>query len=365
MGLGAILSNSLAPLCWPFWEDCFRYRWLSPGAVDGLLWLYLVLAILAGILFVKKQTVTWAWGLFLFLSALKIFFLFQDFQLRLNQHYMVGFASLAFLFFPGKREVLKILIALFYFFSGTLKLNWEWVSGSALYKPILFFSGKLLVAACTYVVILELILIWGIFASRAWIFWATFFQLILFHVVSWQVVGFFYPTVMLCLLAIYPLSRLIPSEKMDPTIWKARLRALPRSSWVFLGGFSLLQLWPAFIPGDSSVTGEGRIFGVHMFDARLECEAYAVLKRGPGETKKIDLKSSMATRIQCDPLVYFDRAKALCRLRQPHQGFTDFDLFLNSKKQTEAELRPVIAIENFCATDPDYKIWRHNPWIKP
>jgi hypothetical protein len=345
------------PVCWPFWADCFRYRLLSPDGVYWLLRGYLALSLIAGGLLTRKKWVAAAWWVFLAVNLLKLAIVLQDFQLRLNQHYMAGLACLAFLFVPGKRRFLKILIAFFYFWAGILKLDPEWLSGAALYRPVWFFTGRWLPVICTYVVVLEIVLVWGLFSRRRWLFWATLAQLLVFHVFSLPVVGYFYPTLMFLLLTIYPMDFLRPPAEEAP-------EKVGILGFVFLGVFSLAQLVSHLMPGDSALTGEGRLFGVHMFDALVQCEGFALMKRTDGTTWKKDLHRQLAARIHCDPIVYWNRARALCRSPERGSLFTDFDLYLNSRRSTEKDLKPVIAVENFCATDPAYRIWRHNVWIR-
>lgn len=343
-------------ICWPFWGDCFRYRFLSADGVYWLLRAYLLLSLLSLGLFARRKWVGAAWWVFLFLNLLKLGIVLQDFQLRLNQHYMAGLACMAFLLVPGKRRFLKILVAFFYFWAGILKLDVEWLSGAALYRPLWFFSGPWLPVVCTYVVVLEIVLVWGVLSRRPWLFWATLAQLFVFHVMSWPVVGYFYPTLMFCLLTIYPMDFVRPSAEGDAR----RIGAL---GFVFLGVFSFAQLVPHFMPGDSALTGEGRLFGVHMFDALVQCEAYAVLKGTDGTTRRKNLHRQMAARIHCDPIVYWNRARELCRSPDRGVNFSDFDLILNSRRSTEPAFKPVIDLKNFCASSPAYRVWRHNEWI--
>jgi hypothetical protein len=178
---------------------------------------------------------------------------------------------------------------------------------------------------------------------------------------SWPVVGFFYPTLMFCLIAIGPLDRLIPRPYPDFLIG-ARPR-LGLGACSFLAVFSAAQLVPHLMPGDTALTGEGRLFGVHMFDALIQCEAKAVFKTEEGLTEARSLYRPMAARIHCDPIVFWNRARALCRSEARGRRFTDFDLYLNSRRSTEGKLTPVVRLENFCASDPAYRVWRHNAWI--
>src|SRR3989454_23785 len=155
-------------------------------------------------------------------------------------------ASFASLFVPGKRDGLRVLVTLFYFWAGSLKLNWEWISGAGLYRPIWPFSGVGVVAACVYVIVLELGVAWGLLAKRAWIFWAAFAQFFLFHALSWQVVGFFYPLLMFAILTIFPLIPLLaprePPDGLLVSLWRGRAR---RSVYAIAALFSMLQLVPS------------------------------------------------------------------------------------------------------------------------
>ena len=54
---------------------------------------------------------------------------------------MAFWACFVYLLIPGKRDAVRLLLVLFYFWAGTLKVNWEWISGAALYRPLWFFTG--------------------------------------------------------------------------------------------------------------------------------------------------------------------------------------------------------------------------------
>src|SRR5207253_6109641 len=253
----AFVHAQAEPICWPLVLECEKLRVLSAPGMALLLRAYFAAAIGAGLLFASRRLVPWAYAGLVLVNLLKLGVMLLDYRLRMNQHYMGFFAAFAYLLVPGKRDALRVLVTLFYFWAGTLKLNWEWISGAGLYRPMWPFSGVGVVAACVYVIVLELGVTWGLLAKRAWIFWAAFAQFLLFHALSWQVVGFFYPLLMFAILAIFPLSRAVdprdPPVGLLTALWTGRAR---RSVYATALGFSLLQLVPYAFPRSEEHTSE-------------------------------------------------------------------------------------------------------------
>ena len=353
------------PICWPLLPACENVRVLSAGGVALLLRAYFAAAIGTALLFAFRRLVPWAYAALVLVNGLKLAVMLLDYRLRMNQHYMGFFATFAYLLVPGKRDALRVLVTLFYFWAGMLKLNWEWISGAGLYRPMWPFSGAGVIVACLYVIVLELGVAWGLLAKRAWFFWAAFAQFLVFHALSWQVVGFFYPLLMFAILAIFPLSRLVaprdPPEGLFAALFKGRE---VRSVYALTAFFSVLQLIPYAFPGDRALTGQGRLYALHMFDARATCVGWADLHNVDGTTTRRDLKLPLDTRIACDPIVYFNRARNLCRQRAAgHAAFTDLDLVLSARRSSENELRRVIDTKGFCAKRERYDPFRHNAWI--
>jgi hypothetical protein len=359
------VSAQAEPICWPLVPACENIRVLSAAGVALLLRAYFAAAIGAGLLFAFRRLVPWAYAGLVLVNVLKLAVMLLDYRLRMNQHYMGFFATFAYLLVPGKRDALRVLVTLFYFWAGTLKLNWEWVSGAGLYRPMWPFTGAGVIVACAYVVVLELGVAWGLLAQRAWIFWAAFAQFLVFHALSWQVVGFFYPLLMFAILAIFPLSRLVAPPDRPEGLLSALWRG--REAWsvyALAALFSLLQLIPYAFPGDRALTGQGRLYALHMFDARATCVGWADLHNADGTTTRRNLKWPVDTRIACDPIVYFNRARNLCRQRDAGRvAFEDLDLFLSARRSSEGELKRVIATRGFCARRERYDPFRHNAWI--
>jgi hypothetical protein len=364
-GEQTVMSRATEPICWPLVPNCAALRVLSDGEVHRLLQLFTLGAVVVAALFLRRRLVPAAWTGLLALNLVKLGLLALDYRLRHNQHYMALWVAAVFLFVPGKRDALRVLIVLFYVWAGTLKLNWEWISGADLYRPLWFFTGAGVVAACAYVVVMELGISWGLLASRAWIFWAALAQIALFHVMSWAIVDFFYPLLMFLLLSIYPLVRLWPPgdrRGLLQPLWRGRLRPAVYAPAV---AFSLLQLTPYAFPGDRAITGEGRLYALHMFDARVYCDAYAAVRGHDGSVRRVDLQLTSMPRIDCDPIVIFNRARNLCigksRLAT---DVAELDLRLAARRTTDPELHEVINVPAFCRSGLRYTPFRHNEWIK-
>jgi hypothetical protein len=369
----SLLAHDNAAICWPLLPDCERFRVLSAPQLDLVFRLYGLAAVLVAVTFLSKRRTVVALAGLLALTLVKVCLLALDFRLRRNQHYMALAATAVFLFVPRKRQGVGVLIVLFYFWAGTLKLNSEWLSGRGLYRPLWLFSGRGVIAACAYVVVMELGMVWGLLARRKWLFWASLGQVILFHIMSWSVVGYFYPLVMFGILAIFPLTRLWPSEgppprrpspSSVPERMKASLGAVSPSTWGVLLAFSALQLVPHLYPGDTALTGEGRLFALHMFDARVQCEAQATLHMADGRAVSVDLQGQ-GGRTACDPIVIAGAARNLCRERNAAAlSFVDLDVDLRSHRTTDPVAHQVMAVSSFCARSPQYHPFTHNSWIE-
>ncbi len=351
-----LLDPRTEPVCWPFFEACHRYRLLDRAGLEALLHGYAALAAATVALFLPRRTVRAAWWALLALNALKLGILLQDYRLRLNQHYMTLWVSAAFLFVPDRRWLLPRLVVAFYVWAGVLKLDADWLSGAALRgETPLFVPPDWVPAACAYVVVLELVVAWGLLARRAWVFWPSLAQVLLFHVVSWRIVGFFYPALMAAILAVFPLARLLPA---------AAVRRPRAPAYATLALFSAAQLAPFLFPGDTALTGEGRLFALHMFDASVACRATATLHDRHGGSRTVALNPFLPSRIHCDPIVYLSLGNNLCRRLASDPDFADLDLVLRARRTREPELRTVVAIDGFCRARPTYDLWRHNAWIR-
>jgi hypothetical protein len=285
---------------------------------------------------------------------------------------MALWVLLVYLFVPSPRRVLTYLIVSFYVWAGFLKLNADWLSGAGLYgRRPLGLPHSFIPAACAYVVFLELFVVLGLLSRRNWLFWVALSQVLLFHIASFWVVGFFYPLLMFLILSIIPLSRYCPppsTRGSEPqpglsVLWHGLER---RSTYALLGAFCFMQLTPRFFPGDPAITGQGRMFALNMFDAPTLCVA-TVTDRLTGmrlPPSRIQVPF-LEPRISCDPIVYLQAAKNRCRANTVDRQFDDFDLTLMTRRMGSSAPVTVASISSVCTTNPHYDVFRHNPWINP
>ncbi len=330
------------PVCWPFLPACESWPRLSLTAASILLILYALTSCAAAVCFLARRLARFALPLLAAASLLKLFLYLQDYRMMGNYHYMHWWILAAYFFIGQKDITIRFLLLAFYFSAGLLKLNREWLSGSALLQET-FLKGPWLEAACAYVVVLELVLIFGLLARRDWIFWATIAQLFVFHVFSYLVVGFYYPAMMFSFLSIVVAGRL----------WKVpwHWRSLFELRWparTFLIVFLALQSVPWIMGGDPALDGRGRLLALNMLDAMSECKSDVEIHFKNQTFRPEPLYSQLGIRLHCDPVVKLAEARHYCRNFKVNENFESMDVSLFSKRKSDAKLREIFAFKDFC-----------------
>jgi len=243
----------------------------------------------------------------------------------------------------------------FYFWAGLLKINSEWISGANLYDIPWFLEGPQLKWATMYVIALELIFVWALFSKKQILFYSVLAQLVLFHLVSFWIVGYFYPVLMFLFLGFLWWDF---HTQENATKLKLNFRSLS-----FLGVFAFFQILPLLIPGKAALTGEGRLLALHMFDAKVECVAQLNIRRADAPNRIEVLKVPAPIRIQCDPILFLQAARDSCKKIRALPQFIDIDLSLKSKTQSQSDWVQVIDQKDFCHSKPDYNPFWSNKWI--
>jgi hypothetical protein len=344
--------------CWSFFIDCWKYR-LSQIVAQCLFLLMFAFSGSAAISFLLRK-IRIAHFLLLMCLLLSIFIVVQDFRFRANQYYMLFWVTIVFLFAPNKRQALACIVGSLYFWSGKLKLNWEWLSGSVLYNDLWLIPTKYNSLACGYVVILELFVVWGLFANSRYIFWFSFIQFIIFHIQSFSQVGYWYPCLMFLLLSIFPLVRTFRGNQYTrfntivPTSWTT-------STWTIFAIFATFQFIPFITSINHTYDGSARFLALHMFEAKQVCEIEIIKKskiphaintdnlEAHTNYETIKVRLGLVPRMNCEPIIYYNHARNRCLEWSSDSSFINLDLKMQVRLTTEAKFKNVIDIKDLCS----------------
>lgn len=339
------------PLCFPFFPNCDLFREsLSIEFWTIILYVYLFLGILAAVNFAAQKTVALGWNLLTLVSFMKFFLHMSNYNFMGNYHYMVYFVTFAYLFVPNKAATIKHLIVAFYVAAGFLKVNIDWLSGAAMIRSP-YIIGQFLKVSLIYVLFLELIFSFGFLHKNRWVRLAVLAQYIGFHAFSWHIVGFFYPMVMFCLLAIFVLEEWeslkapgpIPNYLLQLFQFKTNKHTLG-----MLGIFVFLQFIPLAMSSDPSMSGAARLPSLNMFDSKTHCHTLLVAHTSQGTVHFKKPLKNLGVRLRCDPIVYLNVANQLCRKNKESQDIDRLSLTMFTRRVTQDRYKKVIDIKNVC-----------------
>lgn len=358
------LTKDVEPLCWPYFRNCWQIRFDTTAPMLALLVVQALLIVAAGYALAIGLERTY-WIVLFALNVYLFAIMSLDYRLRANEFYMLFWLNAVFLFWPAKRWAIPLILMSFYFWAGTLKLNYEWLSGAVLYHSLYVVPPRLAWVACAYVVVMEMIVIWGLLAKRAWVRWLALGQLGLFHIESLSQIHWFYPLLMAILLSWFVIDWMFPVAPRIVSLANLWKGLAPRSAYVLVALFAGCQLAPYLYHGDKSLTGQGRIFALHMFEARQACDVHALVHLRDHTTYTVDLLlPGLPPRMICDPVVYYDRVTNLCRAHAADAGFADADFVMHAKRSTEAAMTTIVDEPSFCSRREVYSIFSNNSWMK-
>jgi len=347
---------------------------------------------------------------FLFVNTL--FYYLQEF--RLIQPYKHAQLFLTFMFLVSRGSKLmfvRLTLLCCYLDAAYTKMTPSWLLGEAFNSvpdklPLLPKADWLVLAAGWALIGLESLGPWLWFSSRPWVRTLSVRLFIAFHLYSCTLVGWTYPAIML--IAVVP--AFLDFDRPLHAGYRFSPRHLP--SWAFLAVLLLGGLWPAFIPGPTLLTGEGRWLRMFMFEANRAATFRAEVRKGRRlmtfEVERPDRAVSMfdyegqqstlgrvrgallengksapfdATRtvydddgvaiwnpqlftasesaIYGDPYVYWFYAKELCRRFKPDR----LSIRLTSRLNRKGPTYRVLDIDDFCGKNPRYNPLWHNDWI--
>lgn len=326
-------------MCHGFFPSCAQTIKFSSDMARGILYSYGFVSAAALILIFIKRFQRFALAILVIITSVKLLLFLSRFNLMGNYHLIQFFLFFSLFFLPKKRVSYFLVLAMFYFLAGTLKLNDEWLSGAALLVPSRILYGKWLAWSLAYVVILELILVWGLFSKNRTLRFVTLAQLIAFHIFSWHIVGFFYPVIMFLALAPYIMS-LLP--KYDREIYK---NISPITVAILLA-FLTFNSYPFFWGRDPALEGHFRGLRVNMLDARPVCYPLVYVQDPKNlSTSFVEITQSNALRTRCDPGAFESQLRRYCENIKEDQklGF-----ILYSRRTTDKEFRIIRNTTDFC-----------------
>jgi hypothetical protein len=351
--------------CWPHFEACWRFRLQTHSQVMIVLGFYLaVIGLTAALLFIKRHRSYWLSALAM--NACLFAIVSLDYRLRGNYFYMLFWLAAVYLFWPAKRWAVPLIIVSFYVWAGRLKLNTEWLSGSIFYAKLWLIPERLYPAACAYVVVLELVFIWGLLAKRpAWLAF-TLVQLVLFHLQSLSQIHWVYPGMMASILSWFVLERVLGRPEDRANLAQLFRGGAPRSAYVLCALFGATQLLSLLYEGDVSLTGQGRVYALHMFESKQVCDVKLQGHfRGQAKVQEFDLKDDrLELRLLCDPIVYLSRARHFCRtIASQVPDLESTDWVMKSRRGTEPDLHTIIEVKDVCRQLPAYRLLGSNGWL--
>ena len=349
------LQEMAFPVSWPNFPSWLEIRsanfWYAYLVVCGLIW---AISIFCFVLNFK----TGYWAL-LTLFFMKTFLGLQDYSFMGNYHYMPAVIIGLYLFSPIKKLMIPVFIVLFYFFAGLLKLNVEWLSGKALLSPVPQFLQTFGTWNFIFVIYLELVISWLLLMPFRKLRNLALVLLILFHLISWHWVGYFYPITMLCLLSYFLLTWTLEPEH---EILK-NTRSLSHYPMLIIIIFCISQVVQKIQPTDSTLTGDGRIIGLNMYDAQSECFQFGVVRAGTDQWEISNGVSRESLRVRCDPILYIDQMKRICDEFNINNQKGEVSYYQIAKRKSESTFTQTVAIENFCSNPVRFSLFGWNKWI--
>lgn len=344
-------------LCWPFFQSCGEWYFLAQeplGASHYLFYALLFALVIAAGWALMTRRFSLAHVLFVLFLLWELTVMLMAMRLAVNYWYFHLFFALLFLFPFGKLFLLRLGAVLLYFFSGLIKLNDTWLTGSyftALQEGLYLIPDALIPVATNAVIFMELVLVWFLLSSRRVLRLPVVGLLFLFHVYSAIYVGFVYPAITLPVVLV-----LFLSQERSAQITRA-LHPRNIAGGVLIGAFVIVHAIPYVIAGDVRITGEGNRFGMYMFEANYQCQARATVVHTDGSEETETSRSFYANQ-RCDPYAHYFYLQERCARESGIARIAwTFDTSING-----SPLMRIVDVRDACTLS--YSAFSHNAWIR-
>ncbi len=332
-------ANNSNISCYPFFKQCHILSFNEVAYFKILFYSYFVISLFLILRLLTSNKKRWVYFLFWTLFLFKLFFICSRYNLMGNYHLMHLALCATMVINLQSSWIYRLMLCLQYFFAGLLKINLEWSSGAALVnRSYLIPSNELYLYSLSYLILFELILIWGLCSQKTYIKYLTFFQLFIIHTYSISIVGFYYPLIMIGLILpifIFDINSRKHCDKLKPSFLAYSLPFI----------FILWNLFPKIASTDPAKDGEIRYFSLSMLDARVQCQIKTLKISSDGSvTSLLPPRISNAIRVKCDPLTYNNYLQRLCK----KQNGDTYLFHVESRRTTETNFTNMRTYYDVC-----------------
>lgn len=356
------LPKTANSLCWPQIPFCESLKLFSPLGVHFLLYLYLVVTLLTVFLFLNRKTIAYAYWLFLIINLLKLYIFLMDYRLMNSYHYLPFFVSFIYLFIPQKLFFISVLISCFYFWTGLLQINDpSWLINLVFSKNAWFpsfINEDIRMFICLYILCLEIAGSLFLALKNRWRA-LIYSQFILFYIAGYFIVGYFMSTIFLSLLSLFVLQDFFGEKYKISNIREVFPGA------VFISLTLLGSSLPFLIPGETSLTREGRLYALNISSLKIYCNSHIILHfKNKTLQEHFPKYRGYPLSLRCDPYVEWYRIKKICSYYKKDPSFIDLDWSFDSLLSYHLEYKRLIEEKSVCNKNLQYSSWKKNNWIK-
>jgi hypothetical protein len=185
---------------------------------------------------------------------------------------------------------------------------------------------------------------WFLFSKNKYLYNTALYYFIFFHLYSTILVGYRYP-----LTALLTLVVLFGIDDNKTKLEDLRPRVKDIFNWMVIFSLLSLQFIGIIIAGNQKITLEGNNYGLYMFEANHQC--ISSYKYGD----KNVVTSSADARNRCDPYLYLQEVKKICKTTKEKVSWT-FDHSVNGESMYR-----IVDEKDSCSLV--YKPFAHNAWI--
>ncbi len=339
--------------CVPVFRNCFELAFENLFYVQSIFYIYALFCVIGLFLVLFDKTKIYML-IFYSLTFFKVLVLLSRYNFMGNYHTMHLSLSILTILSLGSFHFYRLGLILQYVFAGLLKLNIEWLSGAALVSYSTYMlSGFWHTLSLAYVPVLELILIWGLLSQNVLLRRVTLLQLIIFHLYSVLIVGFYYPLIMMGLLLPIVINEFTNDDSgllkysfttlNDLQFGNSNFRR--RASIFFIMLMIVWNISSKFYGIDPSMDGNIRYETLNMLDSKLKCQHTLLEEKSDGSIVALNIpKIVNFLRIHCDAIVYDTFLQRLCQ-KNPNSKFL---FYLESARTTDKEYTLVRTYNNVC-----------------